>query len=66
MCSLHAQITTDRLFVLEAVRAAKLQAAVNSAPVYFYQFGYRGTHSISEEFSQTTTNLGMTLNSNRK
>jgi carboxylesterase type B len=65
MWSLHVQITTDRLFVLEAVRSAKLQAAVNSAPVYFYQFGYRGTHSASEAYSGTVTNLGKT-NSNRK
>jgi hypothetical protein len=51
----------DRHFVVETERAAKLQAAVNSAPVYFYQFGYRGKHSLSEVMSGTNVNFGMTL-----
>jgi carboxylesterase type B len=51
----------DRHFVVEAERAARLQAAVNSAPVYFYQFGYRGKHSVSEAMSGENTDFGMIL-----
>jgi len=53
-------MTGDRHFVVEVERAARLQAAVNSAPVYFYQFGYRGNHSLSEVLSGTNINYGMT------
>lgn len=41
----------DRLFVVEVERAARLQAAANTAPVYFYRFAYRGKHSYSELMS---------------
>jgi hypothetical protein len=57
---IYSQMTGDRHFVVEAERAARLQAAVNSAPVYFYQFGYRGRHSLSEVMSGTNINFGMT------
>ncbi|KDR15440.1 Esterase FE4 [Zootermopsis nevadensis] len=53
------QMTGDRHFVVEAERAARIQAAVNSAPVYFYQFGYRGHHSVSEYLSGTNINFGV-------
>ncbi|PNF28712.1 Venom carboxylesterase-6 [Cryptotermes secundus] len=53
------QMTGDRHFVVEAERAARLQAAVNSEPVYFYQFGYRGKHSLSEVMSGTNINFGV-------
>lgn len=51
----------DRHFVVDVERAARIQAAVNTAPVYFYQFGYTGKHSLSEIMSQTNTNFGMIL-----
>lgn len=41
----------DRLFVVDVERAARLQAAANTAPVYFYRFAYRGKHSYSELMS---------------
>lgn len=50
----------DRHFVVEMERAARIQAAVNSAPVYVYQFGYRGKHSLSEYISGTNTDFGIT------
>jgi len=50
----------DRHFVVEMERAARIQAAVNSAPVYVYQFDYRGKHSISEIVSGTNTDFGIT------
>ncbi|XP_069694913.1 venom carboxylesterase-6-like [Periplaneta americana] len=53
------QVATDRLFVADLVRAAKLQAAVNSAPVYFYHFGYRGKSSLSDSMSGTSVDLGV-------
>ena len=48
----------DRLFVSEVERAARLQAAVNSAPVYFYQFDYRGNMSFTDIVSGTNINFG--------
>jgi hypothetical protein len=50
----------DRHFVVEMERAARIQAAVNSAPVYVYQFGYRGKHSLSELISEENTDFGIT------
>lgn len=52
------EMAGDRHFVVEMERAARIQAAVNSAPVYVYQFGYRGKHSLSEELSGTNIDFG--------
>ncbi|GFG40741.1 hypothetical protein Cfor_06019 [Coptotermes formosanus] len=52
------EMAGDRHFVVEIERAARIQAAVNSAPVYVYQFGYRGKHSLSEFLSGTNTDFG--------
>jgi len=52
------QMVGDRHFVVEMERAARIQAAVNSAPVYVYLFGYRGKHSLSEFLSGTSTDFG--------
>jgi len=48
----------DLHFVVEMEQAARIQAAVNSAPLYVYQFGYRGKHSLSEFVSGTNTDFG--------
>jgi hypothetical protein len=56
----HVQIAGYRLFSLETTRAAKLQAVINTAPVCFYQFAYRGKYPLSPSTSGTTTNLGTT------
>jgi hypothetical protein len=49
---------TDRVYLVDGVRATKLQAAVTKSPVYFYLFGYRGKHSFTEVNSGTTNNYG--------
>lgn len=49
---------TDRVYLVDGARAAKLQAAVTKSPVYFYLFGYRGKHSFTEVNSGTTNNYG--------
>ncbi|XP_050548710.1 esterase E4-like [Daktulosphaira vitifoliae] len=48
----------DRLFVADIVKAARIQAQSVSSPVYMYQFGYRGHHSLTEIFAKSTENYG--------
>lgn len=48
----------DRHFVVDTVRVAKMQAAVSTAPVYFYRFSYRGRHSLSDVLAQSEINYG--------
>ncbi|XP_050428947.1 venom carboxylesterase-6-like [Adelges cooleyi] len=52
------QMIGDRLFVVDIVKAAQIQAQVGTSPVYMYQFAYRGRHSLSELFSHSTENYG--------
>lgn len=49
----------DRLFVVDAEKAARLQAKVNKSPVYFYVFSYRGGFSTSEFLAHSTVNVGV-------
>ncbi|GLV38036.1 uncharacterized protein CBL_07834 [Carabus blaptoides fortunei] len=49
------QAIGDRLFVVDAEKAARLQAQVNQSPVYLYRFSYRGSISLSQLFTQDTT-----------
>ncbi|KAJ4451370.1 hypothetical protein ANN_02832 [Periplaneta americana] len=53
------EMCTDRTFLQNGVQSAKLQAAVNRSPVYYYLYGYRGKHSFSEIMSGTTKNFGV-------
>ncbi|KAJ4451371.1 hypothetical protein ANN_02833 [Periplaneta americana] len=53
------ELVTDRIFLLNGVQSAKLQASVVKSPVYFYLFGYRGKHSFSEVMSGTKRNFGV-------
>lgn len=56
------QMVSDRLFVVEVERAARMQAAARISPVYFYRFSYRGKHSYSEMMSWgSTENFGKSL-----
>lgn len=48
----------DRLFVVGIVKAARIQAQLYKSPVYMYQFGYRGEHSLSEVFAKSNENYG--------
>ncbi|CAH1394483.1 unnamed protein product [Nezara viridula] len=47
----------DCMFLHKIGKLAKLQAALNSSPVYVYRFSYRGDHSIAELF--TDDDLGV-------
>lgn len=49
---------SDRLFVVGIVKAAKMYARLYKSPVYMYQFGYRGRHSLTEMFSKSNENYG--------
>jgi len=49
---------SDRLFVVDIIKAAKMHAQLYKSPVYLYQFGYRGKHSLSEHFAQSNENYG--------
>ncbi|XP_046677003.1 venom carboxylesterase-6-like [Homalodisca vitripennis] len=54
------QLASDRLFVVDVERAARLMAQAEKAPVYFYRFSYRGKHSYSEMMSWgSTENFGV-------
>ncbi|GLV37952.1 uncharacterized protein CBL_06346 [Carabus blaptoides fortunei] len=53
------QAIGDRLFVVDAEKAARLQAQVNKSPVYFYRFNYRGGNSLTEWLTQSDENLGV-------
>jgi hypothetical protein len=44
---------SDRLFKEPVARAAKHLASINTSPVYFYEFGYRGKYSLSDKYSIT-------------
>lgn len=49
---------SDRLFVTGIVKAAQMHARLYTSPVYLYQFGYRGRHSLSELFAKSNENYG--------
>lgn len=53
------KMISDRIFVVDIERTARLHSAVNSAPVYFHEFGYRGEHSFGDIVSNAKTNLGV-------
>ena len=50
----------DRVFTDDSETAARLQANVNMSPVYYYQFGYRGQHSLTNILTGTNNNYGIT------
>jgi len=49
---------SDRLFVTGIVKAVQMHARLYKSPVYLYQFGYRGRHSLSELFAKSNENYG--------
>ncbi|KAJ8680758.1 hypothetical protein QAD02_016545 [Eretmocerus hayati] len=53
------QLVGDRLFVVDAEKAARLQAKVNENPVWFYYYSYRAAQSLSDVMSGTKENLGV-------
>ncbi|XP_011705733.1 PREDICTED: venom carboxylesterase-6-like, partial [Wasmannia auropunctata] len=40
------QMTSDRLFLVDAEKAVRMQAKVNQNPVWYYYFSYRGAKSL--------------------
>lgn len=52
-------MTSDRLFKEPVARAAKHLASKNTSPVHFYEFGYRGKHSLSNQISQVGHSDGL-------
>ncbi|EFN66412.1 Esterase FE4 [Camponotus floridanus] len=53
------QMTSDRFFVVDSEKAARMQAKVNRNPVWYYYFAYRGKQSFSDFLSGTTNNYGV-------
>uniref|UniRef100_A0A2S2Q259 Carboxylic ester hydrolase n=1 Tax=Sipha flava TaxID=143950 RepID=A0A2S2Q259_9HEMI len=52
------EMISDRLFIVDIVKAARMQAQLYKSPVYLYQFAYRGKHSLSEYFAKTDEDFG--------
>jgi len=50
---------TDRLFKEPVARAARHLASINTSPVYFYEFSYRGKYSLADKYSKTGSSQGM-------
>ncbi|XP_075223901.1 venom carboxylesterase-6-like [Lycorma delicatula] len=53
------EMISDRLFVNSIDKATKMQSKITNSPVYLYNFGYRGKHSLSVLFSDIETNVGV-------
>ncbi|GAB1859689.1 Carboxylic ester hydrolase [Camponotus japonicus] len=53
------QMASDRFFVVDSEKAARMQAKVNQNPVWYYYFTYRGKQSLSDSMSGTTKNYGV-------
>ncbi|KAL6428890.1 hypothetical protein ACFW04_008014 [Cataglyphis niger] len=53
------QMASDRFFVVDSEKAARMQAKVNQNPVWYYYFTYRGKQSLSDSLSGTTENYGV-------
>ena len=52
----------DRIFIVDAEKAAKTQAKVNPGRVWFFYYSYRAANSASDNMSNSTVNLGMCIN----
>lgn len=53
-----SQMTSDRMFKEPVARAAKHLALKNTSPVYFYEFDYRGKHSLSNVYIKAGSSDG--------
>lgn len=47
------------MFKEPVARAAKHLASKNTSPVYFYEFGYRGTYSLANKYTKSGTSEGL-------
>lgn len=50
---------SDRMFGYAMSKAAQHIASKNTAPVYFYEFGYSGEYSIIAEIDKTSYSRGL-------
>ncbi|XP_003247261.1 esterase E4 isoform X1 [Acyrthosiphon pisum] len=53
------KMLTDRLYQEPVARAARYSASINTSPIYFYEFGYRGKYSLSDKYSTSGSSQGM-------
>ncbi|GAB1859692.1 Carboxylic ester hydrolase [Camponotus japonicus] len=53
------QMASDRFFVVDSEKAARMQAKVNQNPVWYSHFAYRGKQSFSDILSGTSENYGV-------
>ncbi|KOC63846.1 Venom carboxylesterase-6 [Habropoda laboriosa] len=49
----------DRLFSVDCEKAARLQAKRNKSPVWTYLYSYRASHSLSDGFTNSDRNFGV-------
>lgn len=54
-------MSSDRFFVIDSEKAARMQAKVNQNPVWNFYFSYRGAESLSNVMSGTTENYGKSM-----
>lgn len=52
-------MTSDRLFKECVARAAKHLASKNTSPVHFYEFGYRGKYTLSNQLTRAGHSDGL-------
>ncbi|KAL1464544.1 hypothetical protein WDU94_004177 [Cyamophila willieti] len=52
------QIISDRMFKVDAERASRFQSQVNKAPIYFYEFDFKGRYSLSNHYARNYEQYG--------
>ncbi|KZC10653.1 Venom carboxylesterase-6 [Dufourea novaeangliae] len=53
------QMAGDRFFTVDSQTAARMQAKVNTQPVWYYYYSYRAANSLSDCMSKTQNNYGV-------
>ncbi|XP_020285973.1 venom carboxylesterase-6-like [Pseudomyrmex gracilis] len=53
------QMASDRFFVTNSDKAARMQAKVNQNPVWYYYYSYEGAESLSFTFTHTREKYGV-------
>ena len=53
-----SELTSDMIFNAEALLAVHIQSRKSDAPVYFYQFNFRGDWTFAHEFEETKHDYG--------
>ncbi|KAF7281688.1 hypothetical protein GWI33_004409 [Rhynchophorus ferrugineus] len=57
--SIFVKLVTDRLFLTDIEKAARLHASVTKSPVYMYNFNYNGSTSFSNILTGIDKHLGV-------